>query len=323
VKAMDNYGTIFLYLASASFGIFIFSLVMIMLKRSGEEKDAFQNRLTKIAGKKPDTLYLNEELNKPISERLIKPLGDKFINGIKKISPQANVDIDPGDTRSAKMKALLRQAGMKFSVTEYRVFRLIVFSVSGLLIGVLVFLYSNNLVLSLVAVVIGIYMAYIVLRFRLTSKVTSRKRSMQSQLPEVLDMISVSVEAGLGLEQAMIEVVKNFNGPLIDEIAISNREMTMGRSRNDALLLLGDRCDFEEMQTFTRAIVQATQMGIAVKNVLRSQAEYMRQTHKNKVEEKAMKISVKILIPMAFFILPVIFIVLLGPAVVNIVETLF
>ena len=146
---------------------------------------------------------------------------------------------------------------------------------------------------------------------------------MQSQLPEVLDMISVSVEAGLGLEQAMIEVVKNFDGPLIDEIAITNREMAMGRTRADALLLLGERCGIEEMQNFTRAIVQATQMGIAVKNVLRSQSEYMRQTRKNKVEEKAMQVSVKILLPMAGFILPVIFIVLLGPAAVKIMDTLF
>jgi len=319
---MEDYGMVFLYIASVAFGIFVFSIVILLLKRSGDEKDAFQNRLNKIAGKKANSLYLDEELNKPISERLIKPLADKFVDGIKKIAPQSNSDTDPGDARSAKMKVLLRQAGMKFTVGEYGVFRLIIFAICGIMIGLLVFLYSNNLLYTLLAGVFGVYIAYVVLRFQLTSKVSTRKKLMQSQLPEVLDMISVSVEAGLGLEQAMIEVVKHFNGPLIDEIAITNREMTMGRSRNEALLLLGDRCDFEEMQTFTRAIIQASQMGIAVKNVLRTQAEYMRQTHKNKIEEKAMKVSVKILIPMAFFILPVIFIVLLGPAVVNIVENL-
>lgn len=317
---MENYGTVFLYLAPVAFGIFIFSMIVLLLKRNGEEKDAFQNRLTKIAGKKVNALYLDEELNKPISERLIKPFAEKFVNGIKKISPQANSDTDPGDARSAKMKVLLRQAGMKFSVSEYRVFRIVIFVVTGFVLGLVIFIFTKNILFTALAGVLGIYLAYVVLRFRLAAKVTARKKSMQSQLPEVLDMISVSVEAGLGLEQAMIEVVKNFSGPLIDEIAITNREMTMGRSRNDALLLLGDRCDIEEMQSFTRAIIQATQMGIAVKNVLRSQAEYMRQTHKNKVEEKAMKVSVKILIPMAFFILPVIFIVLLGPAVISIVE---
>jgi tight adherence protein C len=320
---MENYGNAFLYLASFAFGIFIFSMVIIILKRGGEEKDAFQKRLTKIAGKKTDAFYLNEELNKPLSERLFKPIGNKFIAGIKKLSPKSSADVDVGDARSMKMKVLLRQAGMKFSVDEYRVFRLIIFAVTGLLLGLFVFLYSNNLLFALLAMVFGVYISYVVLRFQLTSKVSKRKRSMQSQLPEVLDMISVSVEAGLGLEQAMIEVVKTFNGPLIDEIAIANREMTMGRSRNDALLLLGDRCAIEEMQSFTRAIIQATQMGIAVKNVLRTQAEYMRQTHKNKIEEKAMKVSVKILIPMAFFILPVIFIVLLGPAVISIIDAFY
>jgi tight adherence protein C len=320
---MENYSTIILYLVAIAFGIFVFSVVVLLLKRKGEEADTFQNRLSKIAGKDTSGLYLNEELNKPLSERLIKPLTGKVVDGIKKMAPQSNVETDPGDARAAKMKIMLRQAGMKFTVGEYRVFRLVVIAATAVLIGIIVFILTRNILFAILAGVLGIYLAYVILRFQLTSKVSSRKRHMQAQLPEVLDMISVSVEAGLGLEQAMIEVVKNFEGPLIDEIAISNREMTMGRSRNDALLLLGDRCDFEEVQTFTRAIIQATQMGIAVKNVLRSQAEYMRQTRKNKIEEKAMKVSVKILIPMAFFILPVIFIVLLGPAVVSIVDTLF
>jgi len=317
---MDNYGTIFLYFASFAFGIFVFSIVVLLLRNSGEEKDAFQNRLVKVAGRTTEQVYLNEELNKPLSERLIKPFTEKVVTGIKKISPQANSETEPSDSRSAKMKATLRKAGMKFTVGEYQVFRIIIIAISSVFFGLLTFVITRNILFALLGVIFGIYLAYVVLRFQLTSKVTSRKKSMQSQLPEVLDMISVSVEAGLGLEQAMIEVVKNFNGPLIDEIAITNREMSMGRSRNDALLLLGDRCDFEEMQTFTRAIIQASQMGIAVKNVLRSQAEYMRQTHKNKIEEKAMKVSVKILLPMALFILPVIFIVLLGPAVINIID---
>jgi tight adherence protein C len=320
VKQMDSFETIFLFFASISLGVFIFSIVVLLLKNQGKEKDAFQQRLTNIAGQKSNAIYLNEELNKPLSERLIKPFTEKFLTGIKKMSPQSNTEAVPSDARSAKMKVMLRQAGMKFTVSEYRLYRIIILAAIGVILGFFVFVLSRNLVFTALAGVLGIYIAYVVLRFRLSAKVTSRKKSMQSQLPEVLDMISVSVEAGLGFEQAMIEVVKNFDGPLIDEIAITNREMTMGRSRNDALILLGDRCDFEEMQTFTRAIIQATQMGIAVKNVLRTQAEYMRQTHKNKIEEKAMKVSVKILIPMAFFILPVIFIVLLGPAVISILD---
>lgn len=319
---MDKFEMIFLVLAAISFGVFVFAMVLMMLKHSGEERDAFQNRLDKIGGKSKKNVYLDEDMNKPLSERVIKPITNKFVEGIRKLSPQAAADADPGDVRTAKMKKTLRQAGMKFTVGEYQVFRMVVLLATALLLAIVVYIISRNILFALLAAALGVYFAYVILRFQLTSKVSSRKRSMQSQLPEVLDMISVSVEAGLGLEQAMIEVVKNFDGPLIDEIAICNREMAMGRSRNDALILLGDRCDFEEMQTFTRAIVQATQMGIAIKNVLRTQAEYMRQTHKNKVEEKAMKVSVKILLPMAFFILPVIFIVLLGPALVKIFDTL-
>jgi len=139
----------------------------------------------------------------------------------------------------------------------------------------------------------------------------------------VWDMLRFRVEAGLGLEQAMIHVVNNFVGPLIDEIAVSNREMALGRNRRDALLILGDRCELEEMKTFVRAIVQAGEMGISIKNVLRSQSAYMRQSRRNKIEEKAMQISVKILIPMVLFIFPVIFIVLLGPAALSIITYFF
>ncbi|KGP75169.1 hypothetical protein JT05_12180, partial [Desulfosporosinus sp. Tol-M] len=107
-------------------------------------------------------------------------------------------------------------------------------------------------------------------------------------------------------------------GPLVDELSIAYREMTMGRTRREALLDLGERSGVEEVQSFARAVVQAGQMGISIKNVLQSQAEVIRQARRNKIEEKAMKISVKILIPMTLFIFPVIFIALLGPAAVNI-----
>jgi tight adherence protein C len=317
---MDKLQTFIFVLIVISAAVFVFSLVVMLMSRYGKEKDAFQQRLEKVAGTKSKLALLDEDLEKPLSERFVKPITDKMLAGVRKVAPATSTDGEPSDSRSLKLKKSLRQAGMKIGVSEYRTIRLLVMGGLVLGVGLLVFLFSGNVLYAVLGGLLGLYMGYVGMRFNLSSRATARKNSMQRQLPEVLDMISISVEAGLGLEQAMIEVVNNFEGPLIDEFAVTNREMTMGRSRNDALLLLGERCDIEEMMTFTRAIIQATQMGIAVKNVLRSQAEYMRQTRKNKIEEKAMQISVKILIPMALFILPVIFIVLLGPAVVSIME---
>jgi tight adherence protein C len=310
------------FILAIVFGIFIAAIVILLLKNYGLEKDKFQERLNQISGAKTGVDYLDDNLNKPFVERILRPLGDKIYGGIRRISQQSVGDESVNDQRNIKLKATLRQAGSKMSVNEYRTMRLLVIIGSGIIVGIVAFILSGSILIALLCLVFATLIAFTLLRFALTSSVTTRKQEMQSQLPEVLDMISVSVEAGLGLEQAMIEVVKHFDGPLIDEIAITNREMAMGRSRNDALTLLGTRCNSDEIQTFTRAIIQATEMGIAVKNVLRSQSDYMRQTHKNKVEEKAMKVSIKILFPMLLFIFPVVVIILLGPAVLNVLAGL-
>lgn len=301
-------------------GIFAFSIVVLILSKQGKEKDSFQSRVDSIAGQGKAKLILDEDMDKPLSERFLKPLTNKALGTLRKVAPQEESRSEVVDAKAAKMKRQLRQAGIKLSLYEYQVFRLITIIVVAIVIALVIFLLSRNILYAIVAIAIGGYLAYAILRFSLTSRISARQQSMQRQLPEVLDMISVSVEAGLGFEQAMVEVVRSFDGPLIDEIEITNREMAMGRSRSDALTILAERCVFDEIQTFTRAIIQATQMGIAIKNVLRTQSEFMRQSRKNKVEEKAMKVSVKILLPMVAFIFPVIFIVLLGPAVVQIAD---
>jgi tight adherence protein C len=311
-----------LYVLAIVFGIFIASIVILLLNNYGYEKDKFQGRLNQISGSKTGVDYLDDNMNKPFSERVLRPFGDKIYGGIRRISQQSNGEDAVNDQRNLKLRSTLRQSGSKMTVNEYRTMRILVILGSGVVAGILAFLFSKSLLITALCFGIAMLLAFTVLRFTLATNVTNRKQKMQSQLPEVLDMISVSVEAGLGLEQAMVEVVKHFDGPLIEEIAITNREMAMGRSRNDALELLGTRCESEEILTFTRAIIQATEMGIAVKNVLRSQSEYMRQTHKNKVEEKAMKVSIKILFPMLLFIFPVVIIILLGPAVLNVLDTL-
>jgi tight adherence protein C len=319
---MDSLSNLILYIVSIVFGIFVVLLVLWLLRNYGNEKDAFQKRLNKISGTKNGTDYLNDSSNKSFTERVLKPTADKVYDVIRMISRQSSGDDSTNDQRNLKLKATLRQAGSKMSVGEYQTMRLILIPGVGVIVGILAFVISRGVGIALIFFLVAMLGTYVVLRFLLASRATTRKQKIQTQLPEVLDMISVSVEAGLGLEQAMIEVVKHFEGPLIDEIAITNREMAMGRARNDALELLATRCDSDDVQSFTRAIIQATEMGIAVKNVLRSQSEYMRQTHKNKVEEKAMKVSVKILFPMVIFILPVIMIVLLGPAAMSAIQSL-
>ena len=299
-------------------GILVFSLLLVRYSPSAVQNDEIKQRVIVITTSAIQAKVLDEEMNKTFSERMIKPFINSLILQIKNILPERSREKGAGDKKPDKLKKQLRQAGLQMDSSEYQAVQILVVATVAILVGILTLVMSSRIQISILAALVGAYAGYVGLRFYLTRRVSDRHSSMRRQLPEVLDMMSVSVEAGLGLEQAMLQVINHFQGPLVDELNIAYREMTMGRTRREALLGLGERSAVEEVKAFARAVVQAGQMGISIKNVLQSQAEFIRQTRRNMIEEKAMKISVKILIPMAFFIFPVIFIALLGPAAVSI-----
>lgn len=300
------------------FGIFVFCISIYLLSSRGEEADQVKNRLETIAKASQQEYVLDEDLNKPLMDRFFKPIFHNLILKIKGIIPENRNQKATSIQQADKLKKHLRQAGLHLENSEYRALQILVISGTAFILGVAAAIASGRIQSGILFIFLGGYIGYIGLRFYVARRVTGRQGAMSRQLPEVLDMLSVSVEAGLGLEQAILQVNNHFKGPLIDELSIAYREMSMGRTRKDALLALGERSGVNEVNSFVRAVIQAGQMGISIKNVLRSQAEFMRQTRRNKVEEKAMQISVKILIPMVLFIFPVIFIVLLGPAAVSI-----
>lgn len=314
-----DFTTILMILLSLLFGGLMFYGLIFLFQKRKEQKDDIRRRVKEIARLYRKEAVLSEEMSKPLSERLFKPMLQGTLSGLRKFVPE-KTESSKGK-QSEKLKLKLRSAGIQMEPNDYQLLQLLVITGATVFAGVIAFVLTWETKAALIGVFIGLYGGYVVLRFRLIGMISKRKEAMSRQLPEVLDMLSVSVEAGLGLEQAILHVINNFKGPLIDELSVTSREMSMGRSRRDALLLLGDRCELDEVKSFARAIVQAGQMGISIKNVLRSQSEFMRQTRRNKIEEKAMQVSVKILIPMVIFIFPVIFIVLLGPAAVNIYET--
>lgn len=306
---------------SIAFAAVIYFTLYLSLSGFGSRRDEIRNRVSAVSKMGKQEFILNEELNKPISERFLKPVLESIYSNIRKVVPENKKD-DSGrkKTESGRLKNKLRQAGIRMSTAEYQAVRLIVIVGFAILFCIIAAAMSVKLHLIPLAALFGFYVGYVILRFNLAKRITKRHESMRRQLPEVLDMLSVSVEAGLGLEQAILHVIDHYAGPLIDELNITYKEMSMGRSRRDALLSLGNRCEVDEVNSFVRAVVQAGEMGISIKNVLRSQSAYIRQTRRNKVEEKAMQVSVKILLPMAFFIFPVIFIILMGPAVVSVYE---
>ncbi len=297
--------------------IFIFCIVIFILNDYGVNNDQINERLTNLIMDERE-VAINEDLNKSFNERFINPLIESTLKIVGKFAPR----IGSSNQKSENLRRQLRQAGMTLMPSEYTAIQIIVVGGNSVLFFLLSFILNLDNYYVVLMPIFGAYTAYTIMRFNLMGRITKRKEKMENQLPDVLDMISVNVEAGLGFEQAMLHIIEHFKGPLIDEFNITYREMTMGRSRRDALVLLGERCDIDDLKSFTGSINQANKLGISIKNVLHTQADAIREHRRSKIEEKAQKMSIKILLPMIIFIFPVIFIVLMGPAAVSIVEML-
>ena len=304
-------------MAALGTGTLLFCLLVTALGPRAQKKDKIRSRLDDLGQDvfRADLLR-DEELSKPFAERVLKPLLHRLTGLFSMIVPIQGMTPVGMD----RQKKLLMQAGWAISVEEYMVIHLMCMVCGGLL-GLMLALFSHlPLFNTILSVVVGLFAGYTLLRYGCSAVATRRKTAMERQLPDMLDLLSVSVAAGLGFERAMLHIINTMEGPLIDEFTVTYREMSMGRSRKDALALLGERCGVEDLTSVTGALIQAGDLGIPIRNVLQTQATAIRHAHRSKVQEKAAKVSTKILLPMIAFIFPVLIIVLLGPSLITIVE---
>ena len=147
-----------------------------------------------------------------------------------------------------------------------------------------------------------------------------RQLTLQRQLPDAMDMLTVCVEAGLGFDAAVGRVARNLSGPVAEECARVLQEMQFGMSRTEALRSLAARTDVAELRTFVAAMVQSAELGISIGDVLREQSKQMRIKRRQRAEERAQKLQVKLLLPLITCLLPAIFVVVLGPAVIHLMK---
>lgn len=162
--------------------------------------------------------------------------------------------------------------------------------------------------------------AYFVPELLLHSRGQERQQAIGLELADTLDQMTIAVEAGLGFEAAMARAGKNGRGPLAEELVRTLQDIGVGQPRRDAYLALAERAGVEDLRRFIRAVVQADVYGVSIADVLRTQAAEMRLKRRQRAEEKAMQIPVKVIFPLMLCILPVLFIVLLGPAVMDMVD---
>jgi tight adherence protein C len=200
-------------------------------------------------------------------------------------------------------------------------------------------LVAAKLVLSLVAGSLGLLVAttrpsmltilmatavtvvtYFLPELLLYSRGQERKQAIALELADTLDQMTIAVEAGLGFESAMARAGTNGKGPLAEELVRTLQDIAVGQPRREAYLALAERTGAPDLRRFIRAVVQADAYGVSIADVLRTQAQEMRLKRRQRAEEKAMQIPVKVIFPLILCILPTLFIVLLGPAVIDIVR---
>jgi tight adherence protein C len=189
-------------------------------------------------------------------------------------------------------------------------------TVGGFFVGMLLLGSASPSRAPLFGLAVGA-LGYMAPNFVLNGRVRSRQNAVAAELPDALDLLSVSVEAGLGFDGAVQKLTEHMDGPLIEEFELALGEIRIGEGRQEALRKMAERSSSPEMASFVRAIIQADQLGISLGRILRIQAGDSRLKRQLLAEEKAMKAPIKMLFPTVLFIFPSMFIVILGPAFLN------
>lgn len=286
-----------------------FATVMLFawLLLGGNKDAAVKTRLERLQAR--DIVYGNEEpLDKPLWERILQPFLAKVDDGVKKVAPASILQ---------RMDDELVKAGRPWNMTASQFMMMRLFLGLGLPILLIIMMGSKTNLLF----VVGIFGIGLILpRFYLKRAVKQRQYLINRELPNALDLLTVSVEAGLGFDGAILKLVEKTKGPLTQEFRRMLQEIRIGKSRRDALRELSDRAGTEDLQTFVAALIQADQLGVSIGRVLRIQSQQMRLKRRQQAEERAMKAPVKMLIPMIIFIFPTLFIVLLGPGALQFID---
>ena len=292
----------------------VFILVYIALKTYAPMEGAADFRLRALDSLMENRTDLDEELAKPFAQRVLSPLSGSVAARLTRFTPHAIRAVVED-----KLSAAGGLGGM--GVNEFLLMTLFLGIALPLITALLLMLMQAPLYRAIgfafYALAAGFYLPFMILK----RKIKSRRRSMVRDLPDVLDLLTVSVEAGLGFDGALHKLSEKMKGALVEEFSRLLNEMRVGVPRRTALLAMSSRCNIEDVSVFTTSLVQADQLGVSIGNVLRVQSAAMREKRRQRAQEAAMKAPVKMLLPLVMFIFPTIFVILLGPAMINLIGT--
>jgi tight adherence protein C len=279
--------------------------------------DPVQARLTQLGAMQAKNLE-ELELQQPFIERTLRPLANAMSGRMSRIASSSFQE------RTEKRLALAGNPG-NLRVADWLGVKA-VGAVVGALIFALLFIVIGVLklppVLRLLMPLIGLMLGYTVPEFWLGSQVRKRQHLILLQIPDALDLLTISVRAGLGFDAALGKVVEKLNGPLTDEFRRALAEVRVGKARREALRDIIPRTEVPPLTNFIGAIIQAEQLGVSISKVLQVQSEQLRIERRQRAEEQAAKAPIKMLFPLVGCIFPSLFIVILGPAIILIILNL-
>ncbi|MBQ4627356.1 MAG: type II secretion system F family protein [Clostridia bacterium] len=300
-----------------AYSFLAFIAVVLIASPWGRKNDQKQSRIDKI----------NNSVGQPVFQELQLSFYDRVLGkSIKKVSEKLS-RFAPKKKNANKTKTLeairkqLRYAGMFMDPADFQFIKYAFLIGVVFLTLIIIIAVDMEALIMLLVLVCGLLLGVMGPTMYLRSRVSSHQTGIKKQLPDAMDLLCVCIEAGLSFDAALLKVSQKLSGPFIDELLIVYREIQMGRTRREALQNLCEATNLDELKTFASALVQAEQLGIPINNVMKAQSEQLRVERSQQAKEKGMKASIKMLVPMLLFIFPVVFIILMGPTVMNIMET--
>jgi len=289
-------------------------LLILLGLRGSRSQSTIQERLIEYSGRDEAVSLEELELSQPFSQRILVPMVEAAAQFITRFTPQQTLE---------QTRHRLELAGNpnNWSPAEFWGVRVVATVVLGgvvfLLMSVAQQPFGQRFLYGGATALIGFVYPHV----WLNSKIRARQAAIIRALPDALDLLTICVEAGLAFDSAMSKVNEKWDDPLSRELGRVIREIQLGKIRRDALRDMANRMDVPDVTSFVAAIVQTEQLGVSIAKVLRIQSDQMRTKRRQRAEERAHQAPIKMLFPMVFLIFPSIYIVLLGPAVLTVMES--
>lgn len=294
-------------------GIVLLVVVLVVSMSRAGSAQSLDDRLNELAALGQSVTLEELELSQPFSQRVLIPMLEALSKMAQRFTPQHTIE-------ASRHKLELGGLAHKIKPAQFLGYRMAAAIGLGMASLMIAFASALPVLQRLLVILVAFVLGYMLPSVWLGSKISARQTSVLKALPDALDLLTICVEAGLGFDAAMSKVAEKWENELSLAFARTVQEMQLGKLRREALRNMSNSMDVPDMTTFVAAIIQADTLGVSMAKVMRIQSDTMRMKRRQRAEEKARQAPVKMMFPLVFFIFPTILIVLLGPAILQIMS---